>query len=88
MNSQLDVLTGSITALMFVAGVAAMMNDFSHATYYSMNQIEPNKRLELEQKYGKWAVETAIAVCPLGDIKCIEREAKRLIESRISRKEV
>jgi hypothetical protein len=31
-------------------------------------------------------VETAIGVCPHDDIRCIEREAKRMYESRLSRR--
>ena len=44
--------------------------------------IPYDKRTELEDKYGRWAVKTALAVCPYGDIKCVEREAQRLYESR------
>ena len=50
------------------------------------NPIPYEKRLELEGRYGHWAVETAIGVCPHDDIRCIEREAKRLYESRVLRK--
>ena len=61
----------------FVLGVAGLMNDFSHMV---------NPYLELEEKYGTWAVETARAVCPFQDWECIEREARRLYEARISRR--
>jgi len=44
--------------------------------------IPYDKRIELENKYGHWAVETAIGVCPHGDVRCIEREARRLYEAR------
>ena len=50
------------------------------------NPIPYEKSLELEGKYGHWAVETAIGVCPHDDIRCIEREAKRLYESRVLRR--
>ena len=45
-----------------------------------------DKRIELENKYGHWAVETAIGVCPHGDVRCIEREARRLYEARALRR--
>ena len=48
--------------------------------------ISYDKRLELEEKYGRWAVVTAIGVCPHDDLRCIEREAKRLYESRVYRR--
>ncbi len=48
--------------------------------------IPYEKRIELEQKYGHWAVETAIGVCPHGDVRCIEREARRLYEARALRR--
>jgi len=50
------------------------------------NPIAYEKRMELEGRYGHWAVQTAIRVCPLDDIECIEREAQRLYESRILRR--
>jgi hypothetical protein len=50
------------------------------------NPIPYDKKVELEDKYGRWAVETAIGVCPHDDIRCIEREAKRMYESRLSRR--
>ena len=46
------------------------------------NPIPYEKRVELEDKYGHWAVETAIGVCPHDDIRCIEREARRMYEAR------
>jgi len=39
----------------------------------------------LVEKYGEWAVNSAIAVCPLHSMECIEREARRLYESRFFR---
>ena len=50
------------------------------------NPIPYERKQRLEEKYGYWAVKTAIGVCPHDDIKCIEREAKRLYESRILRR--
>ena len=58
-------------------GVAMLTNDLSHLL---------NPELELLERYGKWAVVTAKAVCPRNDWKCIEREAKRLYESRTARR--
>jgi hypothetical protein len=48
--------------------------------------IPNDKRIELEKQYGHWAVETAIGVCPRNDVRCIEREAKRLHDSRDKRR--
>jgi hypothetical protein len=61
----------------FMLGVASLMNDFSHL-------VDPY--LELEEKYSRWAVETARGVCPFQDWECIEREARRLYESRMLRR--
>jgi len=46
------------------------------------NPIPYEKRLELVSKYGRWAVDTAIGVCPRGDVECVEREARRLAQVR------
>jgi len=86
MISNLGGITSMTAALITIAGVAALSNDLSHMVYYSANPLESEKRLELERKYGQWAVKSAIAVCPLGDIECIEREAKRLSEVRLKRR--
>ena len=50
------------------------------------NWLSREKRKELEDKYGYWAVQTALGVVPHGDIKAVEREAKRLSESRFYRR--
>jgi len=39
----------------------------------------------LIEAYGEWAVNSAIAICPLNDAECVEREARRLYESRFFR---
>jgi len=72
------------TALIGLAAVAAVAAWLVKAAFG--NPIPYEKRMELEQRYGHWAVETAIGVCPHDDIRCIEREAKRLYESRILRR--
>jgi len=81
---------GSVGSLglisVFMLGVAGLMNDLSHIL---SNPISGEKRrelvLQLKDRYGRWAVDTAIAVCPLNDLECIEREAKRLAEARFYR---
>jgi len=86
MSPQLDAMTSVTAALMTIAGVAALSNDLSHMAYYSASPLESGRRAELEKKYGRWAVKSAIAICPLGNIECIEREAKRLSEARLTRR--
>jgi hypothetical protein len=49
------------------------------------NWITAEQREELEGKYGHWAVETALSVVPRRDVEKLEREAKRLYESRLVR---
>jgi hypothetical protein len=81
-------VTGMVSIL-----TGRMLNDLSHAALGLENPKRENaqeKRRErlraLKMEYGEWAVETAVAVCPRGDIGCIEREARRLLESRIYRR--
>ena len=71
-------------ALIGLAAVAAAARLVVKAA--SGNPIPYELRRELEKKYGRWAVQTAIKVCPLDDIECIKREAERLYESRILRR--
>jgi len=84
MSSQLDAIFGWGIAVIGLAAVAAAARQVVKAAL--SNPIPYDKRLDLEDKYGHWAVETAIGVCPHDDIRCIEREAKRLYESRVLRR--
>ena len=84
MPSQLDVVLGWGIAVIGLGAVAAAARQVVKAAL--SNPIPYDKKVELEDKYGRWAVETAIGVCPHDDIRCIEREAKRMYESRVSRR--
>ena len=84
MASQLDDIFG--WGLMLIGLVAVAAAGRQVVTMAVSNPIPYEKRMELEGKYGHWAVETAIGVCPHNDIRCIEREAKRLYESRVLRR--
>ena len=85
MSTRLDAILGWGTVLTGLAAVAAAACGLMKAITCPDNPIPRNKRRELQEKYGHWAVETAIAVCPHDDIKCIEREARRLSEVRLYR---
>jgi len=84
MSSQLDAVFSWGIAIIGLTAVAAAARQVVKAAL--SNPIPYDKRLDLEDKYGHWAVETAIGVCPHDDIRCIEREAKRLYESRVLRR--
>lgn len=92
MPSRLDAAIGWGLTLTGLAAVAAAAGQVATAASQGEEMVEllpaisPDRRLELEEKYGRWAVETAIGVCPHGDLRCIEREAKRLYESRVYRR--
>lgn len=76
----MEQIRDTAIALIIIAGAAALMRAIAKIAFPSNPEIPPEKRRELEEKYGRWAVELAIAWCPAGDITCIEREAKRLRE--------
>jgi hypothetical protein len=70
-------ITGlAIMAVVAVAMIKTVLDDPWPTT---------EQRKELEERYGHWAVETALAVVPRGDTEKLEREAKRLYESRLVR---
>ena len=50
-------------------------DDLSPQTYHSIHQEDLRK---IAGKYGWWAARQAEALCPYGDIACVEREAMRL----------
>jgi hypothetical protein len=84
MPSQLDAIFGWGIAIIGLFIVAAIGRQLVKAALG--NPIPYETRRDFESRYGKWAVETAIAVCPHDDIECIEREAKRLSEARLLRR--
>ncbi len=92
MPSPYDAATGWGITLIGLAAVAAAARQIVTAASQDEEElallpaISPEKRLELEERYGRWAVVTAIGVCPHDDLRCIEREAKRLYESRVYRR--
>ncbi len=83
--SELDALGWGIGVLGLIAVAAATRQI---AAGLESNPVPHQKRMELERRYGRWAVETAIAVCPHEDIECIQREARRLYESRTLRRSI
>ena len=68
----------------FVTGVAVMM---SRAVSPGHHSISPEAKRPLVEKYGKWAVNRAEAMCPHNDVSCVEREAKRALEVLRQRRE-
>ena len=84
MPSELDVIFGWGTAIIGLLIVAAVGTQVVRALL--SNPIPYDTKREFEGKYGRWALETALAVCPHDDIECIEREAKRLSEARLIRR--
>ena len=86
MNSSLQLETvislgGTLIALTFVAVV---VREATRMAFHHSIPWEDKKGLM--EKYGKWAVELAEAVCPEGDVAGVEREAKRLYEARMRRR--
>lgn len=52
---------------------------------YLPHSIPVDDLKSIADKYGWWAARLAESVCPHGDVACVEREAKRLINARASR---
>jgi len=84
MSSQLDVVLNPGRAVTCLSAVAAAVRRVIKTVPF--RPIPDDKRLDLERQYGRWAVETAVAVCPHNDIRCIEREAKRFHQARTLRR--
>jgi hypothetical protein len=77
-----DILNFALVAFV-VAGVAGTVD---RATF--SNPIPWKDKKPLLDRYGSWAVNRAEAFCPHNDVACVEREAKRLIESYKYRREL
>jgi hypothetical protein len=70
-----DIINGAVSAFL-IAGVAVMVGRMALS-----NPIPWKDKKPLIEKYGLWAVNRAEAFCPHGDVACVEREARRLIET-------
>jgi hypothetical protein len=54
---------------------------FLKPSYLQLPASIPRDELkQIADKYGWWAARQAEALCPYGDVACVEREAKRLHE--------
>ena len=73
MNYQVQQLIDAVATMMCIAVCVKppIMMLQTLNSYYE-------KRSALVDQYGSWQVGRAEAVCPKGDLSCIEREASRL----------
>jgi len=80
LSEQLTSAVHFAIAAFLLAGVAVMAGKaIGH------HSIPWEDKMRLTEKYGKWAVNQAEAFCPEDDVACVEREARRLFESRLTR---
>jgi len=77
-------LINPIYQIMSLGFIFLLVRFISGHMFHSI-MSNPGQREELIRRYGRWAVETAEAVCPYNDWKCIEREADRLLKVRLRR---
>jgi hypothetical protein len=78
----LNSLILSAISVFAVTGVAVMVS----RALEEHHSIPWEAKKPLIEKYGLWAVNIAEGVCPHNDVACVEREAKRLYETRILRR--
>ena len=83
-SQQLDLnnLILSAMSVALMVGVAVMMS----RALEEHHSIPWEAKKPLIEKYGLWAANIAEGVCPHNDVVCVEREAKRLYETRILRR--
>jgi len=86
--AQLEPVVSVGIAMVTLAGVAALAREVMRVAFHHPSTGSGHSSIPWEAKrplidrYGKWAVELAEALCPENDVACVEREAKRLIEVR------
>ena len=80
LSEQLTSAVNFALAAFLLTGVAVMVGKaLGH------HSIPWEDKVRLTEKYGKWAVNQAEAFCPEDDVACVEREARRLSEARLTR---
>ena len=76
-DAQYEAIINFGTTVLTLAGVAAMVRAVFQPTHHS---IPWEAKQPLMERYGKWAVNRAEALCPENDVACVEREAQRMVE--------
>ena len=80
LSEQIEAVMGFALLAFFLTGVAVMAGKaIGH------NSIPGEDKARLTERYGRWAVNQAEAFCPEDDVACVEREARRLSQARLSR---
>jgi len=79
-----EPIAGFGMTMVALFGVAALVGEVTRGAFHRSIPWEAKK--PLVERYGRWAVELAEALCPHNDVACVEREARRLIEVRRSRR--
>jgi hypothetical protein len=74
-NSMQDIMNVAVQGFA-VAGVAVMVSKMALS-----NPIPWKDKKPLIEKYGTWAVNRAESFCGHNDVACVEREARRAIET-------
>lgn len=74
-SQQFESIISLAISAFLLTGVAVVV---SRAIEHQSIPWEAKK--PLIDKYGLWAVNRSEAFCPEGDVACVEREAKRLVE--------
>lgn len=92
-NVQQDMngILGFLTAILSLFFILNMIKAFSSAasdSKYLASTIPASDLDRIANKYGWWAARMAEAVCPHNDVACVEREAKRFAETRLSREQL
>jgi len=82
-SQQFESVISFAASSFVITGVAVMM---SRAMGHHSIPLEAKK--PLIEKYGKWAVNRAEALCPHNDVACVEREARRALEVYRQRREL
>ena len=85
-SQQLDLnnLILSAMSVAFITGVAVMAG----RVLEEHHSIPWEAKKPLIEKYGLWAVNRAEGMCPHNDVACVEREAKRSLETYRHRREI
>lgn len=82
-SSTLDGIVTVAAVVIALAGVAALGQ--RALDILLSNPIPYRDKVRLYGLYGTWAVNMAEALCPTGDVACVEREAQRYYQVRQAR---
>ena len=80
-NTDFGSMIAPLTTIVMLGFIVVMVSGMMKGAFSEHHSIHGPERRRLVDAYGSWAVGRAEAVCPEGDVACVESEAQKLLKA-------